>query len=279
MSTHVSHTLPRGFWESRKESQQDSKRESKRESSKRSEAQTEKTSYRESAVVEALREALREAELEAGSEAEREVELEVELEAGSEAEREAELEALLKAGSETAACKKTAKPAEASSTASFWKELRILGAKLGALVLVSLLLLSFVFGLHYNVDADMYPAIKDGDLIMYNRWSKDFHAGDLAVLSFQDQTQVRRVVAVAGDTVDIVRGGLMINGALIQEHEIYESTQRYVGGIDFPITLQDNEIFVLGDARGGATDSRIYGLVQVDDTRGTVMTLFRRRGL
>ncbi|MCL2750775.1 MAG: S26 family signal peptidase [Coriobacteriia bacterium] len=43
--------------------------------------------------------------------------------------------------------------------------------------------------------------------------------------------------------------------------------------------MQTNEIFVLGDARGGATDSRIYGLVQIDNTHGTVMTLLRRRGL
>jgi len=171
------------------------------------------------------------------------------------------------------------KAAKDSSETTLFHELKMLFAKLAAMAVVCLLLLTFVFGLHYNVDSDMHPAVKDGDLVLYNRWSKDYVAGDLAVLSYQGETQVRRVIAVAGDTVDIVREGLVVNGALKQEQDITELTQRYAGGVDFPITLQTNEIFVLGDARGGATDSRIYGLVQIDNTHGTVMTLLRRRGL
>ncbi|MCL2806974.1 MAG: signal peptidase I [Coriobacteriia bacterium] len=166
-----------------------------------------------------------------------------------------------------------------SSRTLLGRELRHMAIKIGAIVGIVALLFTFVFGLHYNVDADMNPAIKDGDLVLFNRWDKDYRAGDLIVLTFKGQPQVRRVIAVAGDTVDILKEGLTINGALQQEQGIYEATQRYAGGADFPITLQANEIFVLGDARGGATDSRIYGSVDTDDTQGTVMTLLRRRSL
>ena len=249
MSTHVSHTLPRSYWES--------KPASKRE-----------TGCESGPTLSSCR-VLRSKMLQ---------DLPVDLLDPATSLRDAQDDRSVNKYTSMDG-QQSAKTAEASQTASLWRELRLLGAKLGVLAMVSLLLLSFLFGLHYNADADMFPAIKDGDLVMYNRWSKDYSAGDLAVLSFEGQTQVRRVVAVAGDTVDITKDGLMINGALTQEREIFEDTQRYEGGINFPITLQEDEIFVLGDARGGATDSRIYGSVQVDDTRGTVMTLFRRRGL
>ena len=196
---------------------------------------------------------------------------EVALETTSEPESS---EAALKVNAE-----KTKKPSHKSSRESVGRELLSLALKIGVIAGIVLMLFSFVFGLHYNTDADMHPAVKDGDLVMFNRWDKEFHVGDLAVLTYQGHMQVRRVIATSGDTVDIIKEGLLINGALLQERDITEITQRYVGGIDFPITLEENEIFVLGDARAGATDSRIYGAVHTDDTHGIVLTLFRRRGL
>lgn len=71
--------------------------------------------------------------------------------------------------------------------------------------------------------------------------------------------------------------GLLVNGSPQQEPGIYEETKRYAEGMDFPVTLRDEEIFVLGDAREDATDSRVYGIVQADDTLGKVMLVIRRR--
>jgi signal peptidase I len=141
------------------------------------------------------------------------------------------------------------------------------------------LVFTFFYGLHRNLDPDMVPAVKDGDLVMFYRLDKEYAAGDLLVLSFQGQRQVRRVVAAAGDTVDIISGGLTVNGSLQQELEIYEETQRYEGGIEFPVTLKEGEVFVLGDSRKNATDSRVYGPVNAKDTLGTVITVIRRRNL
>ena len=89
---------------------------------------------------------------------------------------------------------------------------------------------------------------------------------------------VRRVVAVEGDTVDITEDGLEVNGYLQQENLIYEKTRRYEEGIDFPVTLKANEVFVLGDARENATDSRVYGVVNIEETKGKVMLIIRKRG-
>jgi signal peptidase I len=77
--------------------------------------------------------------------------------------------------------------------------------------------------------------------------------------------------------VDITERGLMINGSYQQEPGIYEETPRYEQGADFPITLGASQVFVLGDSRGSATDSRIYGAVDTSNTLGTVIAVVRRR--
>ncbi len=158
-----------------------------------------------------------------------------------------------------------------------WKDLLALLGKIAVLALIFLMLFLFMFGLYRNQDGDMFPAVKDGDLVVFYRLDNDYHASDCLVLDYQGQRSVRRVIAVAGDTVDITEEGLSINGVLQYEPNIYESTFRYESGWDFPVTLQDGEVFVLGDARDNATDSRVYGPIQAEDTLGKVMMIIRRR--
>ena len=175
--------------------------------------------------------------------------------------------------------KQTENKENGNQSPSVLKELGTLGLKVAVIAVIALLLFTFVYGLYYNVEPGMIPAVKDGDLVMYYRWDKNYHAGDMVMLTIEGEKQVRRVVATAGDTVDITEEGLIINGALQQEWTIYQKTHRYADGINFPVTLGENEVFVLGDARDGATDSRIYGVLNVKDTHGKVISILRRRNL
>ncbi|MCL1859626.1 MAG: signal peptidase I [Oscillospiraceae bacterium] len=164
-----------------------------------------------------------------------------------------------------------------NSKVSVWKEFGSLAIKITAIISIAMLIFTFMYGFHYNIEPGMNPSVKDGDLILFYRLDKNYRAGDLVILTYQGQKQVRRVIATAGDTVDILEEGLMINGALQQELSIYQQTQRYVEGTEFPLTLGEGQIFVLGDARETATDSRIYGSVNADDIFGKVITIVRRR--
>jgi signal peptidase I len=159
------------------------------------------------------------------------------------------------------------------------RELLALLIKIAVICAIAVLVFTFLYGLHRSAAPDMVPSIKDGDLVMYYRLDRDYAAGDLAVLDFRGERQIRRVVAKEGDTVDITEYGLVINGAIQQEMGIYEKTERYEDGTELPVTLGEGQIFLLGDARENATDSRIYGAVDEKDTLGTVITVIRRRNL
>jgi len=159
------------------------------------------------------------------------------------------------------------------------RELGLLVAKIAAIAVGFVLVFTFLYGFHRNKDPDMSPMVKEGDLVLFYRLSKDYAVGDLLLLNFQGERQVRRVIARAGDVVDITESGLIINGALQYEPQIFQQTWRYDNEINFPFTVGEGQVFVLGDAREHAIDSRVYGAVNVRDTLGSVITVIRRRGM
>jgi signal peptidase I len=158
-------------------------------------------------------------------------------------------------------------------------ELFRLVMKLAVIVLAVLALFSFVFGIHRSTEAAMHPMVKDGDLVVYYRLDKSYTASDVIVLEYNGQLQTRRVIATAGDTVNVTENGLMVNGAYVAEPDIYEKTYPITEEIAFPLTVGEDEVFVLGDSREHAGDSRMYGCVKVRDTYGKVMMILRRRGI
>lgn len=160
------------------------------------------------------------------------------------------------------------------------RELAALVIKVVGVVAVIVCLFTFVYGVHRNLDPQMNPAMKDGDLIIFYRLDKRYLFGETLLLDFQGKRQVRRVVAIAGDTVDFSeRGDLVINGYPQQEASIYEATFRYENDLVFPLTVPEGQVFVLADARQNGTDSRVYGTVKVEDTLGKVIGIFRRRNI
>lgn len=152
--------------------------------------------------------------------------------------------------------------------------------KLGLVVVFLGVIYMFFFGITQARDASMSPAVKEGDICIYYHPDRDYQAGDVIALEYNGTMQTRRAIATAGDTVDITSdGNLVINGSTQIETAIYEKTYPYTEGITFPVTVGNNEVFVLGDSREDATDSRIYGCVSIDATNGTVVTVIRRRGI
>ena len=162
---------------------------------------------------------------------------------------------------------------------SLWKELGALAIKIASICVAFVLIFTFFYGFHRSTDPDMMPMIQSGDLVIFYRLGRDYAIGDLLLLDFQGERQVRRVVARAGDTVDLREGELIVNGSMQQEPDIFEQTWSYEDGASFPLSVGEGQVFVLGDARENATDSRVYGPVNIKDTLGTVITVLRRRNM
>ncbi len=161
---------------------------------------------------------------------------------------------------------------------SIKEDLLFLLVKIGVVIILLFVLLLFVFGIYRCEDNSMLPALKNGDLAFFYRLQKQYQISDVIIVKKEEHQQIRRIVAQAGDEVDITKDGLKVNGYLQQENEIYTETLPYVEGISFPIKLKKDEYFVLGDNRLNAMDSRVYGVIKKDEIKGVLITLLRRRG-
>ena len=159
-------------------------------------------------------------------------------------------------------------------------EVRLFLIRLIAMVLLMWVLFGLIFGICSMKNEDMMPRISSGDLLLYYRLQQNFVSGDVIVLQKDGKRYVGRVATHGGDTVEITEDAqLSVNGSTVIENDIYYSTPRYESGIAYPVTLAENEVFVLCDYREGAKDSRYFGPVSKSEIKGKVITIVRRSNL
>lgn len=173
-----------------------------------------------------------------------------------------------------------AKQTQPTTQPSLLQDIVKLLIKIAVIALAFVLLFSFIFGAYRYNDMSMDPAVKDGDLVITYRWDKHYSYNDLVCFWYNKQSIISRVIAQEGDEVNIDGEGLKVNGHKLTESGIYEETTMIKdSNVKFPLTVPDNEVFVLGDARSKAIDSRTFGCVEVEKTEGKIIGLFRHRGI
>ena len=112
------------------------------------------------------------------------------------------------------------------------------------------------------IGSSMSPTLADGDNLIVDKISYRFHDPerfDIVVFPFRyaDKTYyIKRIIGLPGETVQVKDGYVYINGEKL-ESDIYGKEVMQSAGIAAePITLGDDEYFVLGDNRNNSSDSR-----------------------
>lgn len=82
---------------------------------------------------------------------------------------------------------------------------------------------------------------------------------------------VKRIVAVAGDTVNIQNGRIYVNGEELVTEQAIGETNAKSDDITYPLVVDDKQVFVLGDNREISRDSREIGTVKIDDIKGRIV--------
>ena len=87
---------------------------------------------------------------------------------------------------------------------------------------------------------------------------------------------VKRVIATAGQTVDLVDGVVYVDGVALDEPyaegESYPLAAQAEGvSVGFPYTVPEGCVWVMGDNRENSADSRYFGAVPEDDLIGVVV--------
>jgi len=104
------------------------------------------------------------------------------------------------------------------------------------------------------------------------------NALDLVGMAPKDNAIVKRVIAIAGDTVECcdADGKLLLNGDSLEESYLAEPS-RPASSSSFRVEVPNNRVFLLGDNRYDSIDSRALlgapggGMIQVDKIYGPVI--------
>lgn len=141
--------------------------------------------------------------------------------------------------------------------------------------IVGILCVVFViFMLFFKVVAvdgeSMAPTLKDSDKLLVYSLSYTPGAGDIVIVGSTDKEEqilVKRVIATENQTVEVnyKTGKVIVDGKEIQEDYITGMTEPDDNEIEYPYTVPEGCVFVMGDNRNESSDSRSKIIKAIDE--------------
>jgi len=99
---------------------------------------------------------------------------------------------------------------------------------------------------------------------------------------------IKRIVGVGGDTVAVIGGHLIVNGASVGTPDsdgvetiggkLVRLNLARGGGPDYVAMIPDGKLLAVGDNRGNSVDGRVFGLVDELDVYGKAIAVYFRKG-
>lgn len=139
------------------------------------------------------------------------------------------------------------------------------------IIIVVVLVRSFIIT-PVKVDGpSMEKTLYDGDILLLEKYDKDYERFDVVVLKYNNDKLVKRVIGLPGDRVEYKHDTLYINGEDIEESFIDEKTENFsLKELGYNV-IPEGYYFVVGDNRNNSLDSRYIGLLKKDDIEGKVI--------
>lgn len=110
----------------------------------------------------------------------------------------------------------------------------------------------------------MEPTLKSHQLVLVKRTAASIQRDDIIVFRVDETVYIKRVVAVAGDTVQLKDSRVYIN-------HVYLSPYTCDADIAAAYNLEADHYFVLGDNDGASIDSRDFGIISKEHIIGKVI--------
>lgn len=155
---------------------------------------------------------------------------------------------------------------------------RRFGGLVGTVVFVFVLvwfLSTFVYRAYEIPSGSMEETIETGDMVFAEKVSYYFRepaAGD--IVTFEDplvpgRILIKRCIATEGQTVELVDGQVVVDGAPLDEpYTDGKPSEPLSSDIEYPYTVPDGCVWVMGDNRTNSQDSRYFGAIPVDTVTG-----------
>ena len=151
------------------------------------------------------------------------------------------------------------------------------------MLIAIMILFLLVFRVIVVSGSSMYSTLIDGDylLLVSSLFYQEPQRGDIIVAAKQSFDNgapiIKRVIATEGETVDIDfdMGIVYVDGIALDEPYTYTPTN-IEEGMEFPLTVEQNCVFAMGDNRNKSKDSRNPEIGQIDkrEILGKALYLF-----